>query len=124
MSYICCHAINLYIHVIYLLPCLAVNLYIYAYYFVPQHFTERVLLCVRHLLYDSCTTLALRRPTHPAVGLTKWNAAHPPFDSTSYTRRMKIVVRIAFPLLKTSSTKAICIGAVLITRFSVLGLTK
>jgi hypothetical protein len=31
-------------------------------------------------------------------GPDKVNAAHPPFDSTSYTRRTKIVVRGAFPL--------------------------
>jgi hypothetical protein len=31
-------------------------------------------------------------------GPDKVNAAHPPFDSTSYTRRTKIVVRGAFPI--------------------------
>jgi hypothetical protein len=41
MSYICCQVINVYIHVIYLLPYLAMNLYIYAYHFVLQHFTEK-----------------------------------------------------------------------------------
>jgi hypothetical protein len=50
----------------------------------------RVLLCIRHLLYDSCTTLALRRSTQPSVGLTKFNAASRPFDSTSYTNRKQM----------------------------------
>jgi hypothetical protein len=49
-------------------------------------------------LYDSCTTLALRRPTQPSVGLTKSNAAPRPFDSMSYTNRKQIVVRTVLPV--------------------------
>jgi hypothetical protein len=62
---------------------------------------ERVLLCVRRLLYRFVYDASAASSDASGRGPDEVNAAHPPFDSTSYTRRTKIVVRRAFPAVKT-----------------------